>query len=107
MVQPPLTPLAAEAVTWVVWVSSEKPLVEYSILIVEIVPVVAQAIVAELPTVKIWPAPMPGVGLWGAIVPLTVKFASETPLVGGRFGVFASEALILNWVEVAVGAVQP
>ena len=104
--QPPFEPLVAEAVTWVVWVSSENPLVEYSILIVAIVPVVAQAIVAELPTVRTSPATMPGVGLWAAIVPLTVKFASETSLVGGRFTVFASEARTLNWAEVAVGAVQ-
>ena len=69
-------------------------------------PVLVQAIVAELPTVKIWPATMPGVGLWAAIVPLTVKFASEMSLVGGRFTVFASEARTLNWAEVAVGAVQ-
>ena len=80
---------------------------EYSSFTFAIVPVVAQAIVAELPTVRTSPATMPGVGLWAAIVPLTVKFASETSLVGGRFVVFASEARILNWVEVAVGAVQP
>jgi hypothetical protein len=46
-----LAPLAAAAVTWVVWSSSTKPLVEYSILIVAIVPVVAQAIVGAPPAV--------------------------------------------------------
>ena len=56
---------------------------------------------------KTWPATMPGVGLWTAIVPLTVKFASEMSLVAGRLTVSASDARILNWVEVAVGAVQP
>ena len=44
-----MAPLVAEAVTWVVWVSFENPFVEYSILIVGIVPVVAQAIVGNSP----------------------------------------------------------
>jgi hypothetical protein len=52
-------------------------------------------------------ATVPGVGLWVEIVPFTVKFASEMSLVAGRFTVLASEARTLNWVEVAVGAIQP
>jgi hypothetical protein len=49
---------------------------------------------------------MPGVGLWTAIAPLTVKFASETSLVAGRVRVSASDTRTLNWVEVSAGAVQ-
>src|SRR5207247_9964967 len=80
---------------------------EYSSFTFAMRPVLVQAIVAEFPTVKVWPATMPGVGLWAAIVPLTVKFASETSLVAGRSVLSASEGGMLNWVEVALGAVQP
>src|SRR3989441_453156 len=76
------------AVEATITVEVAKLSVEYSSFTFARLPVLVQAIVAELPTVKIWPATMPGVGLWAAIVPLTVKFASETSLVGGRFVVF-------------------
>src|SRR3989442_919595 len=99
MGQPPFEPLVAEAVTWVVWVSLEPPLVEYSSFTLGMFPRVDQVIVIGSPTVKIWPP-------FGAVTvtaPAIVKAVSETSV---RAGLPVSVTRTFVVVLIASGTVQ-